>query len=202
MINLTIDGKKLQVTDGMTILEAARMFGVEIPTLCHHPSLSALGSCRLCSVEILQRGRPPRIVASCLYPAEEGLEVKTQSPRVLRLRRGIMELLLARCPSSEQIRTLAGQLGVEKPRFDPDDRECILCGLCVRVCHETSEKKLLDFVGRGFEKEVAAPFYETPQECIACGGCAYVCPTRTIRMVDGKPEFLWQRPKKPLQGEA
>lgn len=201
MINLTIDGKKLQVTEGATILEAARMFGIDIPTLCYHPTLSAHGSCRLCSVEIVQRGRS-RVVVSCLYPAEEGLEVKTRSPRVLRLRRGIVELLLARCPSSERIRALANQLGVEKPRFDRDDRECILCGLCVRVCHETSEKKLLNFVGRGFEKEVAAPFYETPQECIACGGCAYVCPTGTIRMVDGKPEFLWQRAKKPGQGEA
>jgi bidirectional [NiFe] hydrogenase diaphorase subunit len=201
MINLTIDGKKMQVAEGVTILEAARMFGAEIPTLCYHPALSAHGSCRLCSVEIVQRGWS-RIVVSCLYPAEEGLEVKTRSPRVLRLRRGIVELLLARCPSSERIQVLAKQLGVGKPRFDPDDRECILCGLCVRVCHETSEKKLLNFVGRGFEKEVAAPFYETPQECIACGGCAYVCPTGTIRMVDGKPEFLWQRPKKPLQGEA
>jgi NADH dehydrogenase/NADH:ubiquinone oxidoreductase subunit G len=200
-MNLTIDGKKLQVTEGATILEAARMFGIDIPTLCYHPTLSAHGSCRLCSVEIVQRGRS-RIVVSCLYPAEEGLEVKTRSPRVLRLRRGIMELLLAQCPSSERIRILAKQLGVEKPRFDPDDRECILCGLCVRVCHETSEKKLLNFVGRGFKKEVAAPFYETPQECIACGGCAYVCPTGTIRMVDGKPEFLWQRAKKPGQGEA
>ena len=121
---------------------------------------------------------------------------------MLRLRRGILELLLARCPSSERIQDLARQLGVQEPRFDRDDRECILCGLCVRVCHETSEKKLLNFVGRGFEKEVAAPFYETPQECIACGGCAYVCPTGTIRMVDGKPEFLWQRAKKQGQGEA
>lgn len=201
MTNLTMDGKKLQVTEGATLLEAARMFGIDIPTLCYHPTLSAHGSCRLCSVEIIQRGWS-RIVVSCLYPAEEGLEVKTCSPRVLRLRRGIVELLLARCPSSERIQALAGQLGIEKPRFDPDDRECILCGLCVRVCHETSEKKLLNFVGRGFEKEVAAPFYETPEECIACGGCAYVCPTGTIRMVNGKPEFLWQRAKKPLQGEA
>jgi bidirectional [NiFe] hydrogenase diaphorase subunit len=201
MINLTIDNRKLQVTDGATILEAARMFGIDIPTLCHHPALSAHGSCRLCSVEIVQRGRS-RIVVSCLYPAEEGLEVRTRSPRVLRLRRGIMELLLAQCPSSERIQALARQLGVDKPRFEPDGRECILCGLCVRVCHETSEKKLLDFVGRGFTKEVAAPFYETPQECIACGGCAYVCPTGTIRMVEGKPEFLWQRAKKTGQGEA
>lgn len=201
MINLTIDGKKLLVTDGTTLLEAARMFGVDIPTLCYHPSLSAHGSCRLCSVEIVQRGRS-RIVVSCLYPAEEGLEVKTRSPRVLRLRRGIVELLLARCPSSERLQTLAGELGLGTVRFDPDDRECILCGLCVRVCHETSEKKLLNFVERGFEKEVAAPFYETPQECIACGGCAYVCPTGAIRMVDGKPEFLWQRAKREKLEEA
>jgi bidirectional [NiFe] hydrogenase diaphorase subunit len=201
MIDITIDGKKMQVAEGATILEAARMFGIEIPTLCYHPVLSAHGSCRLCSVEILQRGWS-RIVVSCLYPAAEGLEVKTGSERVLRLRRSIIELLLARCPDSERIQDLAAELGVGRPRFAPDDKECILCGLCVRVCHETSEKKLLNFVDRGFEKDVAAPFYETPAECIECGGCAYVCPTGAISMVEGKPEFLWQRKKKTAGEKA
>ncbi len=195
MITLTIDGKEIGVTEGTTILEAARMFGIEIPTLCYHPVLSAHGSCRLCSVEVVQRGWS-RVVVSCLYPVAQGLEVKTNSERVLRLRRGIIELLLTRCPDSERIQALAQQLGVDKPRFERDEHECILCGLCVRVCHEVSEKHLLNFVDRGFEKEVAAPFYEPPEECIACGGCAYVCPTGAIRIVDGKPEFLWQRNKQ------
>ncbi|MCL0075705.1 2Fe-2S iron-sulfur cluster-binding protein [Dehalococcoidia bacterium] len=192
MISLTIDGRRVQAKDGATILEAAQMFGIDIPTLCYHPVLTSYGACRLCSVEILQRGRS-RMVVSCLYPAEEGLEIKTSSPRVQRLRRGIIELLLARCPRSERIREMARTLGVAEPRFGLENDECILCGLCIRVCHEISEKDLLSFVGRGFEKEVAAPFYEPPEECIACGGCAYVCPTGAIRMVDGKPEFLWQR---------
>ena len=161
MIDLTIDGKKVQAKEGDTILEAARMFGIEIPTLCYHPVLSSHGSCRLCSVEVIQRGRS-RIVVSCLYQVQEGLEVKTDSDRVIRLRRGIIELLLARCPESEQIRETAKALGVEKPRFVPDSEECILCGLCVRVCREISEKNLLNFVKRGFGKEIAAPFYEPP----------------------------------------
>jgi len=197
MISLTIDGRKVRANDGATILEAAQMFGIDIPTLCYHPVLTSYGACRLCSVEILQRGRS-RMVVSCLYPAEEGLEIKTNSPRVQRLRRGIIELLLARCPDSERIRELATTLGVGESRFAMENDECILCGLCIRVCHEISEKNLLNFVGRGFEKEVAAPFYEPPEECIACGGCAYVCPTGAIRMVDGKPEFLWQRKRQAV----
>lgn len=192
MISLTIDGRRVQAKDGATILEAAQMFGIDIPTLCYHPVLTSYGACRLCSVEIVQRGRS-RMVVSCLYPAEEGLEIKTSSPRVQRLRRGIIELLLARCPGSESIRQMARTLGVAEPRFGLENDECILCGLCIRVCHEISEKHLLSFVGRGFAKEVAAPFYEPPEECIACGGCAYVCPTGAIRIVGGKPEFLWQR---------
>jgi len=186
------------------------MFGIDIPTLCYHPVLTSYGACRLCSVEIRQQStvgsqqsqdyRRSKMVVSCLYPAEEGLEIKTSSPRVQRLRRGIIELLLARCPGSERIRELARTLGVTEPRFGLENDECILCGLCIRVCHEISEKNLLTFVGRGFEKEVAAPFYEPPEECIACGGCAYVCPTGAIRMVDGKPEFLWQR-KRQAVGE-
>ncbi len=197
MISLTIDGRKVRANDGATILEAAQMFGIDIPTLCYHPVLTSYGACRLCSVEILQRGRS-RMVVSCLYPAEEGLEIKTNSPRVQRLRRGIIELLLARCPDSERIRELATTLGVGESRFAMENDECILCGLCIRVCHEISEKNLLNFVGRGFEREVAAPFYEPPEECIACGGCAYVCPTGAIRMVDGKPEFLWQRKRQAV----
>jgi NADH dehydrogenase/NADH:ubiquinone oxidoreductase subunit G len=131
---------------------------------------------------------------------EEGLEVKTNTERVKRLQKGIMELLLARCPHSEKIQEMARQMGVSETRFRLEDEECMLCGLCVRVCDEISEKKLLSFVNRGTKREVAAAFYEPPEECIKCGGCAYVCPTGAIKIEDGKLVFPWMRKAEALSG--
>ncbi|MDY6835004.1 MAG: 2Fe-2S iron-sulfur cluster-binding protein [Chloroflexota bacterium] len=192
MIRLNIDGKDIWAKEGSTILEAAQLYGIEIPTLCHHPVLTPYGACRLCSVEIIQKGRS-RVVISCLYPVSEGLEVKVNSERVARLRRSILELLLARCSKSEKIRELAREVGISEPRFKVEDDDCILCGLCVRACREISEKKILAFVGRGTQKEVAAPFFEPSPECIECGACAYLCPTGAIRYEDGKLIFPWMK---------
>ena len=199
MIEFTIDGKKIWAKEGSTILEAARMFGIYIPTLCYHEALTPYGACRLCTVEITAAGRT-RLLSACLYPVEEGLVVKTNSERVKRLQKGIMELLLARCPRSERIQELARQMGVSETRFRLEDEDCMLCGLCVRVCDEISEKKLLSFVNRGIKTEVAAPFYEPPEECIKCGGCAYVCPTGAIKIEDGRLVFPWMRKAEALRG--
>jgi NADH dehydrogenase/NADH:ubiquinone oxidoreductase subunit G len=111
-----------------------------------------------------------------------------------------MELLLARCPNSERLKDLARQMGVSEPRFKLGDEDCILCGLCVRVCEQISEKKVLSFVNRGTMREVAAPFHEPPEECITCGGCAYVCPTGAIKIEDGKLVFPWMRKAQALRG--
>ena len=195
MIPITIDGKEIWAKEGSTILEAANLYGLHIPTLCYHPGVSAYGACRLCSVEIIETGRS-RVVVSCLYPVLPGLQVKTKTERLKRLRRGILELLWARCSESEKIRKLAMEAGVSKPRFELGKDDCILCGLCVRVCQEISEKRVLSFVGRGVDKEVAAPFYEPSEDCITCGGCAYVCPTGAIKLEEGKLVFPWMRKAK------
>lgn len=126
------------------------------------------------------------MVTSCLYPVEEGLEVQTHSENVLRLRRGLMELFLARCPESEKIREIARGLGITEPRFQLEDEDCILCGMCVRVCEEISGARAISAVNRGIKKEIAAPFYDLAESCIGCGGCAYVCPTGAIRVEDNK----------------
>src|SRR5512133_1089166 len=133
MINLTIDNKKNEAEAGQTLLEVARENGIVIPTLCAHESLDATGSCRLCVVEV-KHGKRTRIVTSCLYQVAEGLIVDTKSERVLAARRLVIQLLLARCPESEQLQTLAKELGVEpEPRFTPDkdNTKCILCRMCV-----------------------------------------------------------------------
>ena len=186
MITLTIDGREIGAQEGWTVLKAAQNVGIEIPTLCHHEALSASGACRLCSVEVTTKRGRNRVVASCLYPVEEGLNVQTNSEKIKRLRRGLMELLLARCPSSEKIRDMARHMGITELRFRLEGEECILCGLCVRVCQEICEARAISAVNRGTKKEIAAPFYDLAETCIGCGGCAYVCPTGAIRIEDNK----------------
>ena len=183
MVTLTIDGQELKADEGTTILEAAKGNNINIPSLCYHPAVTSYGACRLCLVEITRDARK-RLVASCLYPVEEGLIVETNSKRVMDTRRMIMELLLARCPNNKAIQDLARQLGVDTTRFELEDNECILCGLCVRVCQEVVGVSAISLVNRGVDREVATPFYEPSDVCIGCGSCAYVCPTGAIKVED------------------
>ena len=193
VVHLSVDGKEIGVSGGQTILEAvARMPGIgNIPSLCHHPAVKPYGSCRICTVEASEDGGSRfNFVAACLYPVKEGLVVKTNTARVRQLRKGIIELLLARCPGVKRIQELAEEYGVEKPRFVLGDQKCILCGLCVRACQEIIGKSAISLVNRGIYREVAAPFYgyEIGEGCIGCGDCAYICPTGAIEMgADGKP---------------
>lgn len=190
-VHLTIDGKEIRAAPDQTILEAvARRPGIgNIPALCYHPAVKPYGACRLCTVEVVEGSRS-RFVAACLYPVREGLVVNTNTERVRKLRKGILELLLARCPNVKKIQDLGKEYGVEKPRFALGDQECILCGLCVRACQEIIGRAAINLVNRGIYREVAAPFYvyELTEECIGCGDCVYVCPTGAIQFgPDGKP---------------
>jgi len=193
VVHLTVDDKEIGVSGGQTILEAvARMPGIgNIPALCYHPAVKPYGACRICTVEVSEdRGSKFKFVAACLYEVKEGLVVKTNTERVRKLRKGIIELLLARCPNAKRIQELAKEYGVEKPRFVLGDQDCILCGLCVRACQEIIGKSAISLVNRGIYREVAAPFYayELSEDCIGCGDCAFVCPTGAIEMgPDGKP---------------
>jgi NADH dehydrogenase/NADH:ubiquinone oxidoreductase subunit G len=193
VVHLTVDDKEIAVSGGQTILEAvARMPGIgNIPALCYHPAVKPYGACRICTVEASEDGGSKfKFVAACLYPVKEGLLVKTNTERVRKLRKGIIELLLARCPNVKSIQELAEEYGVEKPRFVLGDQDCILCGLCVRACQEIIGKSAISMVNRGIYREVAAPFYayELSGDCIGCGDCAYVCPTGAIKMgPEGKP---------------
>jgi NADH dehydrogenase/NADH:ubiquinone oxidoreductase subunit G len=182
-ITLNIDGKETKAKEGMTILEAARESGVRIPTLCYHEGLSPYGACRICSVEIF-RNKRPRVVASCTYPVEEGLIVKTNTERIINIRKMIIELLLARCPNVKVIQDLALEYGVKETRFELENENCILCGLCVRACEEIADVGAISLVNRGTKREVATPYYEPSTVCIGCGSCAYVCPTGAIKMED------------------
>ena len=186
MVTLTIDDREFQANEGSTILKVARDNGIEIPALCYNEALEAYGACRLCSVEIIKNGRS-RIVASCLYPIEEGLIVKTASDKVVAVRKILVELLLARCSEEKVIQDLAKEMGIEESSFKPEyleHKNCILCAQCVRACQEVVGVSAISLVNRGIKKEVAPPFLESATACIGCGSCVYICPTNCIKMED------------------
>jgi len=133
MITFKLDGRQVEAEEGETILRVAQRYNVYIPTLCYHKALTPAGACRLCTVEIFD-GRRTRLVTSCNYPVWRDIEVKVDSERVIKGRKMIVELLLARCPGVKLLQDLAKEYGIEKPRFEPETSDCILCGLCVRMC--------------------------------------------------------------------
>ena len=187
MIKLTINGLPVSVEKGSTILEAARFYGSPIPTLSHKEGLTPYGACRLCVVEIGE-GAGARLVSSCTYPAEEGLKVRTASERVVRARRIIIELLLASCPQSKTIQDLASAHNVRQQRFRQEYEDCILCGLCVRICKEQMMAGAIGFRGRGKDRSIGTPFDIRSDVCRLCGGCIGVCPACQLRCTYTEPE--------------
>jgi len=185
MVKLTIDNREVEVEEETTLLQAARKLGIEIPTLCYHEALAPYGACRLCLVEVVT-GKGSWLTTSCTYPAWEGIVVRTDSEKVLKARKFVIELLLARCPNVAEIRELAEQMGIKNARFKTADEKCILCGLCVRVCREIIGSSAVGFVNRGIKRTVETPFEIDSEVCIGCGACAFVCPTGVIKIEDIK----------------
>jgi bidirectional [NiFe] hydrogenase diaphorase subunit len=183
MVTITIDGKEIAVEEGLTLLEAAKRLGIEIPTLCYHEALGPYGACRICMVQI-EYGTRLQLVTACTYPAWDGLKVKTDTERVREARRFSMELLLARSPNVKEIQDMAERLGVQSTELEKTDEECILCGLCVRVCSDIIGKSAISFVDRGTERRVETPFNTQSEDCIGCGACHFICPTGAIKMED------------------
>jgi len=170
-ITLTINEKKVKADDGMTILQAAQNAGIDIPTLCYHEKLAPYGACRLCMVELVKKNRT-RLVASCAYPVEEGLVIKTNSERVNKIRRLIVEMLLPLSPTGP-LESIAQKYGIKKSRFPSDQANCILCGLCVRYCAEIKKENAVYFKGRGTDRQIEIlPF----SPCLACSECYSICP--------------------------
>ncbi|MFH1970504.1 MAG: 2Fe-2S iron-sulfur cluster-binding protein [Verrucomicrobiota bacterium] len=184
MPTVTIDGKKVDVQTEVTILDAAQKAGIWIPTLCFHPSISHPATCRLCMVE-LDRGDWKQLVTACNYPVHRDIVVSVSSENAVKARRGVMELLLARAPESEQLKELARRMGIEGspyPKITESLRNCVLCGLCTIVCEEVIGRSAIGFSGRGVDRIVATPFRQPAEDCIGCGACAYVCPVGTIQL--------------------
>jgi aldehyde:ferredoxin oxidoreductase len=188
MIQVTVDGQVVEVAPGTTILAAAKQAGIAIPALCHSPMVEPYGVCRVCSVEIAT-GKRRRIVTACNYPLQRATEVWTRSERVRRVRRLVLEMLLARWPNVKVLQELGREAGVDAPRFvhprrNEDPHACILCGLCVRLCDEGVWHHVLAFEGRGESRRVTMPYGEQPATCVGCMACAGICPTGAIRAVE------------------
>jgi len=183
MVTLTIDDTSVTAPAGSTILEAAIERNIYIPHLCNNEELIPYGACRLCMVEIAH-GKRTRLVTSCNYEVVDGLVVRTDTDRVLQVRRLVAELLLTRNPYHPAMKRIAQELGIESSRFEEDVKGCILCGQCVRTCREVVGVSAIGFESRGPERKVATPFDQAPPDCIACGSCAYICPVNVIPMED------------------
>jgi NADH-quinone oxidoreductase subunit G len=228
MINLTINNRKIQAEPGTTILQAATAAGEKIPTLCNIKELFPTGACRMCVVEA--KGKPT-LIPSCAFPVEEGMEVQTQSPRVINARRTIIQLLLAShpfdcltCPKNGycELQSLASEYAVDRvpykgktrhhytdfssPSIIREPDKCILCGRCVRVCEEVQGVAAIDFTRRGFNTMVLPPFEMDLSEttCVNCGQCTLACPTgalHEVRVVEKVMQTL-QEGKKYLVAQA
>ena len=182
-ITVTIDGKKIEAAAGENLLDVCRREFIPIPTLCDHGDLKPYGVCRLCIVE-WDRGDWSKIVTSCNFPVKDGQIFKTNSDKVVRQRKMIMELTLARSSQTPEIIDVAKRIGVDvdKIRFPKKDDGCILCGMCIRACSEVVEANAISFAGRGPTRKISSPFFDEAGDCIGCGSCAYVCPTNYIKM--------------------
>jgi len=198
MLSFTIDGQPVKGEEGQNVLEVALDAGFDIPHLCYNENVKPYGACRLCLVEISRKGRS-RLTTSCNYPVMEGLEVFTSSDKVLRARRMVMELLLAMCPGSKLLQEMAKEMGIEEVRFKKEDKDCILCGLCARVCDEVVGANAIQFAFRGDRRDIGPPFMEEPKDCIACGACVVVCPVDVIGMKEDGDERTILRWKRTLK---
>jgi heterodisulfide reductase subunit A len=199
MPQMKLNGKDVPFEKGQTILEVAQNSGVEIPTLCWHKALLPYGVCRLCIVDVVQGGRS-RMVASCTTPAEPNMEIFTDTDKVKRARQLVMELILTQCPGQPEMLEMARKLGVEKSRFRPLEKEpddnCILCGLCVRMCAERMGQSAIGFAERGYKRKIKPPFDAQSEVCQTCGACEFICPTKTIKL-----EKFTKNGKKPIPSE-
>jgi formate dehydrogenase major subunit len=208
MISLTIDGQAIEVPEGTSVMRAAALMGTTIPKLCATDSLEAFGSCRLCLVEVEGHNGYP---ASCTTPVAPGMIVRTQTEKLKKLRRGVMELYISdhpldclTCPANGdcELQDQAGAVGlrevrygyegrnhlavekdVSNPYFDFDPTKCIVCSRCVRACDETQGTFALTIDGRGFASAISPSQKQDFlfSECVSCGSCVQACPTSALQ---------------------
>jgi bidirectional [NiFe] hydrogenase diaphorase subunit len=203
-VQFEIDGKIIIADKKMTLLEAAQGEGIYIPTLCHHELLEPFGGCRLCIVEVEVKGWT-KLVVSCVYPVEANIIVRTRSEKIDRIRKTILELLMAHAPEAPELVKLAKEYGANKDRYDKDPSFCIHCGLCVRYCNEVVGKNAIGFVDRGINKEISFIPEIAAIECNDCKQCFPLCPTSYLQaafVLAQALSFPNPAPSKPIPSQS
>lgn len=219
MINLIIDGKEYEFRQGITVLEACQEVGIEIPTLCHDKRLLGFSSCRMCLVEIEDKGK---LETSCTTMAKNGMRISTKNEKVMKARRGVLDLILSNHPMECLTCDKSGECKLQNYAYDYglvdgsfngevrhkeidatnpfyyyDPEKCILCGLCVRVCDELQGTNAIGYENRGFDTIVATPFNVgiDKSKCVSCGNCVSVCPVGAL-VPKSKTKFRHWETKK------
>ncbi len=221
MVKLSIDGRDIEVPEGTTIWDAARELDIDIPVLCHSTRMRPVGVCRLCVVDVGARN----LQASCVRPCEDGMKVETDTPKVERHRRMLLEMLLSDYPEDsareastgdDELLELAVRYGIESVRLPDgaadrprgvdlsspviavDHQACILCDRCVRGCDELQHNDVITRTGKGYDTRIAFDLDAPMGEstCVACGECMAVCPTGALTN-----QALGNVKLKPLNGE-
>jgi NADH dehydrogenase/NADH:ubiquinone oxidoreductase subunit G len=189
MVTIKLNGTELWADDKWTLLDTIKFYGINLPTLCHHDGLEAFGGCRLCLVEIGNEKRK-KLVTACTHPVWEDLNVRTHSKWAVNTRKVVLELLVARTPTSKILQDMAAKMGISKVRFKRRDEDCILCGLCVRICKEQMKSGAIGFINRGESRDINTPFNMSTDECRRCGGCIYICPACQNRCEGSNPDDI------------
>ncbi len=205
-VNIKINGRDFEVEKGITVLEAAKAAKIDIPTLCYLKDINEIGACRLCLVEVSEGGKPFRMVTACVYPVTDGMQILTNTPRIIASRKMNLELLLSNhdqkcleCVRSTncELQSLCRQYGVNGSRFEGaknqheiddsaviirDNNKCILCRRCVAVCNKNQGVGVIGANDRGFDTHIASAFESVlgDNACINCGQCIVNCPVGAL----------------------